>query len=179
MYALLFGHRTPHSRVNEWQKWPFIRREINDPWYSNSNSSILFIIWIKRSNSLLTCLCSIDSLVFPLRFSYWCYNLIQPYIFMLCSYWLWRMWFYLSSETITNSCDTMFEDVMDDFHDLDQIKSRFEDWRNKHSESYNEAYIGLCLPKLFTPFVKLGLITWNPLQVRQFQVFRLSQSLIL
>ena len=64
----------------------------------------------------------------------------------------------------------MFEDVMDDFHDLDQIKSRFEDWRNKHSESYNEAYIGLCLPKLFTPFVKLGLITWNPLQVTQSRV---------
>ena len=55
---------------------------------------------------------------------------------------------------------------MDDFHELDQIKSRFEDWRTKHSESYNEAYIGLCLPKLFTPLVKLGLITWNPLQVR-------------
>ena len=60
----------------------------------------------------------------------------------------------------------MFDDVMDDFHDLDHIKSRFEDWRTKQSESYTEAYIGLCLPKLFTPFVKLGLITWNPLQVR-------------
>ena len=166
MYALVFRHRTPHSRVNEWQKYPFIRREINDPWRSNSDSFILFIIRIKQSNSLHTCSRSIDSVIFELRFSYWCFYLNQPYMLTLWPNSLWRVCFCLSSETITNSCDTMLEDVMDDFHDLDQIKSRFEDWRNQHSESYNEAYIGLCLPKLFTPFVKLGLITWNPLQVR-------------
>ena len=148
-------------------KCPFIRREINDPWRSNSDSFILFIIRIKQSISLHTYSRSIDSVIFELHFSYWWFCLNQPYMLTLWPNSLWRVCFCLSSETITNSCDTMFEDVMDDFHDLDQIKSRFEDWRNQHSESYNEAYIGLCLPKLFTPFVKLGLITWNPLQVRQ------------
>ncbi len=75
--------------------------------------------------------------------------------------------FFSFAETISKSCDTLFEDVVDDFHDLHQIKSRFEEWRSEHSDSYNEAYIGLCLPKLLAPFVRLGLITWNPLQVTQ------------
>ena len=112
MYALVFGHRTPHSRVNEWQKYPFIRREINDPWRSNSDSFILFIIRIKQSNSLHTCSRSIDSVIFELRFSYWCFYLNQPYMLTLWPNSLWRVCFCLSSETITNSCDTMFEDVM-------------------------------------------------------------------
>ncbi len=59
----------------------------------------------------------------------------------------------------------MFEDALDDFYEVDLIKSRFEAWRNEQTESYDEAYIGLCLPKLFTPLVRLGLVTWNPLKV--------------
>ena len=61
--------------------------------------------------------------------------------------------------------NTMFDSVVDDFHSLDLIKSRFEEWKFKHADSYQEAYIGLCLPKLFSPFVKLNLVTWNPLEV--------------
>ncbi len=69
-------------------------------------------------------------------------------------------------ETVTSSCRTMFEDALDDFYEVDLIKSRFEAWRNEQTESYDEAYIGLCLPKLFTPLVRLGLVTWNPLKVK-------------
>ena len=57
---------------------------------------------------------------------------------------------------------------MEDFHNLDAIKEHFEAWKTQQQESYEEAYIGLCLPKLFTPFVKLRLIDWNPLQVSAF-----------
>lgn len=55
---------------------------------------------------------------------------------------------------------------MEDFHSLDYIKSHFEVWRRDYAECYREAYIGLCLPKLFNPLVRLQLITWNPLEVR-------------
>lgn len=60
----------------------------------------------------------------------------------------------------------MFEDVVEDFHSLDYIKSHFEVWRRSYGECYREAFIGLCLPKLFNPLVRLQLITWNPLEVR-------------
>jgi GC-rich sequence DNA-binding factor len=58
----------------------------------------------------------------------------------------------------------MFDDVMDEFCQLDLIRSRFEKWKKDYADSYNEAFIGLCLPKLFTPFVKLELVCWNPLE---------------
>ncbi|XP_055792798.1 PAX3- and PAX7-binding protein 1 [Salvelinus fontinalis] len=58
----------------------------------------------------------------------------------------------------------VFEDVLEDFHSLDSIKSRFEVWRHLYFTCYRDAYIGLCLPKLFNPLVRLQLITWNPLQ---------------
>lgn len=54
---------------------------------------------------------------------------------------------------------------MEDFHSLDCIKSRFEVWRKEYPDCYRDAYIGLCLPRLFSPLVRLQLITWNPLQV--------------
>lgn len=60
----------------------------------------------------------------------------------------------------------MFEDVMEDFHEFHHIKARFEDWKRKQRDSYEEAFIGLCLPKLFTPLVRLYLINWNPLEVK-------------
>lgn len=55
---------------------------------------------------------------------------------------------------------------MEDFHSLDCIKSHFEVWRRDYAYCYRDAYIGLCLPKLFNPLVRLQMITWNPLEVR-------------
>ncbi|KAL4233284.1 PAX3- and PAX7-binding protein 1 [Mactra antiquata] len=57
----------------------------------------------------------------------------------------------------------LFEDVVDDFSDTDCIRSRFYNWKNQYGDTYREAYIGLCLPKLVNPFVRLQLIDWNPL----------------
>ncbi|GAB1610930.1 PAX3- and PAX7-binding protein 1-like [Argonauta hians] len=60
--------------------------------------------------------------------------------------------------------EKLFEDVEDDFCDVTNIKTLFEEWKTNNSESYHEAYIGLCLPKLFNPFVRIELLGWNPLQ---------------
>lgn len=59
----------------------------------------------------------------------------------------------------------MFGDVIEDFHSLDCIKSRFEVWRKLYFTCYRDAYIGLCLPKLFNPLIRLQLIPWSPLEV--------------
>jgi len=65
----------------------------------------------------------------------------------------------------SKSVATLFDDVVDDFSQLDLVRARFETWKKDYSDSYNEAFIALCLPKLFTPFVKLELVCWNPLEV--------------
>ncbi|KAL6098652.1 paxbp1 [Pungitius sinensis] len=69
-------------------------------------------------------------------------------------------------DRIIRECKKVFEDVVEDFHSLDCIKSHFEVWRRKYADCYRDAYIGLCLPKLFNPLVRLQLITWNPLETQ-------------
>lgn len=69
------------------------------------------------------------------------------------------------TERITAECSRLFEDVEDEFSKLEHVKHRFERWRKEQGESYHDAYIALCLPKLFTPFIKLKLTAWNPIEV--------------
>uniref|UniRef100_A0A672HE17 PAX3 and PAX7 binding protein 1 n=1 Tax=Salarias fasciatus TaxID=181472 RepID=A0A672HE17_SALFA len=74
--------------------------------------------------------------------------------------------FNMERDRIVRDGKKVFEDVVDDFHSLDCIKSHFEVWRRSYADCYREAYIGLCLPKLFNPLVRLQLITWNPLETQ-------------
>lgn len=69
------------------------------------------------------------------------------------------------ADELSKSAATLFDDVVDDFSQVELICSRFETWKRDYDDSYSEAFIALCLPKLFTPFVKLELVRWNPLEV--------------
>ncbi|XP_060072979.1 PAX3- and PAX7-binding protein 1-like isoform X2 [Ylistrum balloti] len=72
--------------------------------------------------------------------------------------------FNLEKEVIDTGVERLFEDVEDDFKEVSCVRERFESWKEEYGETYSEAYIGLCLPKLFNPFVRLQLIQWNPLE---------------
>ncbi|KAG2456475.1 PAXB1 protein, partial [Polypterus senegalus] len=72
--------------------------------------------------------------------------------------------FNLEKERIFQDSKKLFEDVLEDFYSIDCIKSRFEIWRKIYYRCYQDAYIGLCLPKLFNPLVRLQLIPWTPLE---------------
>ncbi|GLD46762.1 PAX3- and PAX7-binding protein 1, partial [Lates japonicus] len=74
--------------------------------------------------------------------------------------------FNMERDRIIRECKKVFEDVVEDFHSLDCIKSHFEVWRRDYADCYRDAYIGLCLPKLFNPLVRLQLMTWNPLEAQ-------------
>lgn len=60
----------------------------------------------------------------------------------------------------------VFSDVVNDFSKLSSIKEHFEGWKFNFSSSYEEAYITLCIPKVFAPFVRLQLFHWNPLDAK-------------
>lgn len=57
----------------------------------------------------------------------------------------------------------VFSDVVDDFSKLSSIKELFEGWKFNFSSSYEQAYISLCVPKVFAPFVRYQILRWNPL----------------
>ena len=57
----------------------------------------------------------------------------------------------------------IFLDVEDDFCTAEGILAKFMDWKKCDLESYTEAYVSLCIPKIISPVVRLQLITWNPL----------------
>ncbi|XP_076444487.1 PAX3- and PAX7-binding protein 1-like [Babylonia areolata] len=67
-------------------------------------------------------------------------------------------------ETILSAARTVLEDALEDFTDLDLIRGKFEDWKESFGDTYREAYISLCIPKLINPFVRLQLLNWNPLE---------------
>ncbi|KAM7180230.1 PAX3- and PAX7-binding protein 1 [Macrochelys suwanniensis] len=72
--------------------------------------------------------------------------------------------FNMERDRILKESSKVFEDVLESFYSIDCIKSQFEAWRSKYFSSYKDAYIGLCLPKLFNPLIRLQLFTWTPLE---------------
>lgn len=54
-------------------------------------------------------------------------------------------------------------DVEDDFSSIKNILKKLQDWKNTDFESYTEAYVPLCIPKILSPLIRLQLITWNPI----------------
>ncbi|KAG7279133.1 hypothetical protein CRUP_022328 [Coryphaenoides rupestris] len=60
--------------------------------------------------------------------------------------------------------EALFSDVLEDFSDIKKILARFEDWRGAYSDSYQNAYISLCLPKLLSPLIRHQMLAWDPLK---------------
>ncbi|XP_078005025.1 LOW QUALITY PROTEIN: intron Large complex component GCFC2 [Phascolarctos cinereus] len=67
---------------------------------------------------------------------------------------------------ILRSCHSVFEDVNEEFSDVQKILLKFQQWRERFPDSYHEAYASLCLPKLFSPFIRIQMLDWNPLKPR-------------
>ncbi|NXA49219.1 GCFC2 factor, partial [Nothocercus julius] len=72
--------------------------------------------------------------------------------------------FQKSKDDILEDSRKIFEDVRSDFSDTGQILLKFQEWKEKFPDSYCDAYIGLCLPKLLNPVIRAHLISWNPLE---------------
>lgn len=65
---------------------------------------------------------------------------------------------------IIDEANTIFEDVVDEFGTLEGVMTNFEKWKFVRIDTYTEAFVPLCLPKIFGVFVKLALLKWNPLE---------------
>ena len=55
------------------------------------------------------------------------------------------------------------EDVVEEFSVLSNVMGRLQTWRKEDQESYNSAYVSLCLPRIFSPLIRLEMLFWDPL----------------
>ncbi|MCP9261102.1 hypothetical protein DINM_004190 [Dirofilaria immitis] len=85
-----------------------------------------------------------------------------------------------SIDEIRAAANVVFVDALDDFCHTDRILSRFVDWLAQDEESFTNAYIHLCIPKLISLFIRLELIDWGPLENdnRQVNSMRWYEDLI-
>ncbi|XP_069461951.1 intron Large complex component GCFC2 isoform X2 [Ambystoma mexicanum] len=72
--------------------------------------------------------------------------------------------FQQEKDKIVKESKKVFEDVQKDFSRIRNILAKFQQWRKQFPDSYYDAYISLCLPKLLNPLIRIQLIPWNPLE---------------
>ncbi|XP_031460773.1 GC-rich sequence DNA-binding factor 2 [Phasianus colchicus] len=72
--------------------------------------------------------------------------------------------FQKSKDNILEESRKIFEDVHADFCDIRKILLKFQEWKEKFPDSYCDAYISFCLPKLLNPLIRVQLINWSPLE---------------
>ena len=65
---------------------------------------------------------------------------------------------------ILNEENFLFEDTVDEFKDLEIVMQKLEAWKLSYPQSYDNSFVSDNLPKLFSPFVRLEMLHWNPLK---------------
>lgn len=67
-------------------------------------------------------------------------------------------------DLLLQAADEIFSDASEEYGQLSLVKRRFEEWKREYSTSYNDAYISDSLPLIFSPYVRLELLRWDPLR---------------
>ena len=70
-------------------------------------------------------------------------------------------------EEILNDAAHALDDVSDEFARCKNIKIIFEQWKYQQSETYTDAFIEICLPKVFSPIIRREMIDWRPYEVKR------------
>ncbi|KAG8098979.1 hypothetical protein GUJ93_ZPchr0013g34649 [Zizania palustris] len=71
---------------------------------------------------------------------------------------------YLSSrDEFLKTADLVFSDAAEEYASLRIVKDKFEGWKTQYPLAYREAHVALSAPSVFTSYVKLELLKWDPL----------------
>ncbi|WCJ38949.1 GC-rich sequence DNA-binding factor-like protein [Euphorbia peplus] len=66
-------------------------------------------------------------------------------------------------DMLLQTADEIFGDASEEYSQLSVVKERFERWKKEYTASYRDAYISLSAPAIFSPYVRLELLKWDPL----------------
>lgn len=64
---------------------------------------------------------------------------------------------------LLQTADQIFSDAAEEYSQLPAVKERFEKLKKEYASSYRDAYISLSVPAIFSPYVRLELLKWDPL----------------
>ncbi|KAG1362742.1 transcriptional repressor ILP1 [Cocos nucifera] len=68
-----------------------------------------------------------------------------------------------SRNELLQAAEQIFSDASEEYSSLKIVKERFERWKNQYSSAYRDAYVSLTAPAVFSPYVRLELLKWDPL----------------
>ncbi|KAG2334405.1 hypothetical protein Bca52824_005585 [Brassica carinata] len=66
-------------------------------------------------------------------------------------------------DKILQCADKVFSDASEEYSQLSRVKARLEKWKRDYSSTYRDAYMSLTVPSIFSPYVRLELLKWDPL----------------
>ena len=66
-------------------------------------------------------------------------------------------------KSLIQIADEIFSDAAEEYSQLSVVKEKFEKWKRDYSASYHDAYMALSVPEIFSPYVRLELLKWDPL----------------
>ncbi|KAL6193011.1 hypothetical protein ACLB2K_034096 [Fragaria x ananassa] len=67
-------------------------------------------------------------------------------------------------QLVLGTADQVFSDAAEEYSQLSLVKERFEKWKREYRSSYRDAYMSLSVPIIFSPYVRLELLKWDPLR---------------
>lgn len=68
-------------------------------------------------------------------------------------------------DAILATVSDLFQDTVEDYKSIPDVVNRFTQWRSECFQSYSDAWIAHCFPKLVAPLVRYQLLSWNPLEL--------------
>ncbi|CAF1119634.1 unnamed protein product [Rotaria sp. Silwood1] len=72
--------------------------------------------------------------------------------------------FLKQKQEIITEAEHLLDDVSDEFSQYKNIKTIFEQWKYQQNETYTDAFIEICLPKVFSPLIRREIIDWKPFE---------------
>jgi len=63
---------------------------------------------------------------------------------------------------VENQARMVLDDVVEEFSVISKVMERLQSWRSTDPESYQSAYVSLCLPKIFSPLIRMQMLFWSP-----------------
>ncbi|TVU44212.1 hypothetical protein EJB05_03648, partial [Eragrostis curvula] len=71
---------------------------------------------------------------------------------------------YVSSrDELLKTANLVFSDAAEEYSSLRIVKDKFEGWKTQYPSAYRDAHVSLSAPAVFTPYVRLELLKWDPL----------------
>ncbi|CAN4124748.1 unnamed protein product [Withania somnifera] len=59
--------------------------------------------------------------------------------------------------------EQIFGDAHEEYSQLSMVVEKFDRWKKDYASSYHDAYMSLSIPVIFSPYVRLELLKWDPL----------------